>query len=128
MLGPFAKGDPMETQDLYELVVDAVKQAIAEEMGGGDVAIHQRMAQGAVAFRDGQGKVVKEIPTSVLFRKVTAVREKLRVMEQKLNNHPALSDEDRAELQGYVTRCYGSLTSFNFLFRDEGDKFAGTGG
>lgn len=118
----------MEKDDLYELVVDAVKSALAEEAGGQEIAIHRRMATGALAFRDDQGKVVKEIPVSVLFRKVTSIREKLRVMEQKLNNHPALSDADKAELQAYVTRCYGSLTTFNFLFRDEEDKFKGTGG
>lgn len=112
---------------MYELVVDAVKAALAAEAGGDDVAISRRMAAGAVAFRDDQGKVVKEVPTQVLFKKVTSIREKLRVLEQKLNNHPALDEADRAELQGYLTRCYGSLTTFNFLFRDEEDKFKGVG-
>jgi hypothetical protein len=115
-------------EDLYELVVDAVKAALAEEAGGLDVGISRRMAAGAVAFRDDQGKVVKEVPVTVLFRKVTSIREKLRVMEQKLNSHPSLDDAEKAELQGYLTRCYGSLTTFNFLFRDEEDKFKGTGG
>jgi predicted mannosyl-3-phosphoglycerate phosphatase (HAD superfamily) len=118
----------VENDELYELVVDAVKAALAEEAGGHDVALSRRMLAGAVAFRDDQGKVVKEVPVSVLFRKVTSIREKLRVLEQKLNNHPTLDDADKAELQGYVTRCYGSLTTFNFLFRDEEDKFKGTGG
>lgn len=118
----------MDTQEVYELVVDAVRQALADEAGGGEVAIHRRMAEGAVAFRDAQGKVVKEVPASVIFRKVTSIREKLRVMEQKINNHPVLTDEDKVELQAYITRCYGSLTTFNFLFRDEEDQFRGTGG
>jgi hypothetical protein len=118
----------VDNEGMYELVVDAVRQALAEEAGGGDVALSRRMAAGAVAFRDDQGKVVKEVPVAVLFRTMTAIREKLRVMEQKLNNHPALSDADKAELQGYITRCYGSMTTFNFLFRDEEDKFKGSGG
>lgn len=118
----------MDTDNLYELVVDAVRQALIDEAGGGDVDIHKRMALGEVLFRDSEGKTVKAIPGTVFFRKVTAVREKLRVLEQKINNHEALSDEERAELQAYITRCYGSLTTFNFLFRDEEDKFKGGSG
>lgn len=117
----------METQELYDLVYDAVRQAIADEAGGTGVGLSKRMVGGAVLFRDDEGRTVKEVETHVFFRKVTAIREKLRVLEQKLNNHPGLSGEDKAELQGYVTRCYGSLTTFNFLFRDEDDKFKGTG-
>ena len=118
----------MDTEQIYELVVDAVKQALADEAGGGDVALHRRMVQGAIAFRDSEGKVVKEIPVPILFRKMTSIREKLRVLEQKINNDEALTDEARVEYQAYITRCYGSLTTFNFLFRDEEDKFKGTGG
>jgi hypothetical protein len=47
------------------------------------------------------------------------------VLEQKVNAHPKLSDAEKVEMQGYVTKCYGSLTSFNLLFRDEQDKFVG---
>lgn len=117
----------MDDAGMYELVVDAVRQAMAAEGGGTDVPITRRMAAGAVAFRDDQGKVIKEVPASVVFRKVTAVREKLRVLEQKLNNHPQLDEADKADLQSYLTKCYGSLTTFNFLFRDEEDKFRGSG-
>lgn len=116
--------DPNET---YDLVYDAVRQALADDAGGTGPALSRRMVGGAVLFRDDEGRTVKEVETHVLFRKVTAIREKLRVLEQKLNNHDALPPADKAELQGYVTRCYGSLTTFNFLFRDEEDKFKGTG-
>lgn len=112
--------------ELYELVIDAVRQALRDEAGGGDVRLASRMVGGQVLFRDGQGRTVKEIDSHTLFRKVTSVREKLRVLEQKLNNHPKLDDGDKAELQAYLTRCYGSLTTFNFLFRDDADKLKGT--
>ena len=62
------------------------------------------------------------------FKKVTSVRDKLRVLEQKLNAHQSLSLGEKAELQGYITRAYGSLTTFNSLFRDDEDRFKGTGG
>lgn len=118
----------MTDEALYELVVDAVRVGLAEAGAAGDIALHRRMVGGAVAFRDNEGKVIKEIPAVALFKKVTAIREKLRVLEQKLNNNDRLDDADKAEYQALVTRCYGSLTTFNFLFRDEEDKFVGSGG
>lgn len=117
----------MEADQLYELVYDAVKAAARDEAGGGDIRLSRRLVGGAVLFRDDQGRTIKEVDAFQFFRKVTSVREKLRVLEQRLNNHGALSTQDKAELQTYVTRCYGSLTTFNFLFRDEEDKFKGSG-
>lgn len=67
----------------------------------------------------------KEIDIEKLFHKIVLVRESLRVLEQRINNHPKLDDEDRVQLQQYITRAYGSLTTFNILFRDEEDRFAG---
>jgi hypothetical protein len=116
----------MEAEDLYDLVIDAVREALREHDGGADMAIARRMSAGSVIFRDGEGRTVKEIPAVSLFKKVTAVREKLRVLEQKINNSTALDHHEQAELQGYITRCYGSLTTFNFLFRDDGDRFRGS--
>lgn len=118
----------MDADTLYDIVADAVRQTLAAEAGGTDIAIARRMAAGSVVFRDAEGKFVKEVPASVIFRKITAIRDKLRVMEQKINAHERLDDADKAELQAYLTRTYGSLTTFNFLFRDEEDKFVGSGG
>lgn len=118
----------MTDDALYELVVDAVRVGLGETGAAGEIALHRRMVSGAIAFRDDEGKVIKEIPVATLFKKVTSIREKLRVLEQKLNNHERLDEADKAELQGLITRCYGSLTTFNFLFRDEEHKFVGTGG
>jgi hypothetical protein len=118
----------METDEVYDLVIDAVRQALQDEAGGGDIRISRRMAGGKVVFVDGDGRSLKEVPVEALFRKVTAVREKLRVLEQKLNNHEGLTVEDKAEVQALLSRAYGSLTTFNFLFREEREQFQGTGG
>ena len=83
----------------------------------------RRFEEGSVSFADNTGTVVKQMPASTMFKKVTSIREKLRVLEQKLNNHGSLSQSDKAEMQVYISRCYGSLTSFNFLFAEDADKF-----
>ena len=118
----------MEADEIYELVSDAVRLALREEAGGGDVRMTRRMTEGRVIFEDAEGRQFKEISGAAFFKKVTSVREKLRVLEQKLNNHKALDTTEKAELQAYITRCYGSLTTFNFLFAEEKDRFQGTGG
>ncbi len=70
----------------------------------------------------------KEIPIDALFHKVVMVRDRLRTLEQRLNAHPKLTDAERVEMQQYITRCYGSLTSFNILFREKSDHFVGQKG
>ncbi|MFC3878709.1 hypothetical protein ACFOSV_00890 [Algoriphagus namhaensis] len=84
---------------------------------------------GQVVFEPhDQTLATKEIPMATFFHKIVMVREKLRVLEQNINNHPKLDDEDRIHLQQYITRCYGSLTSFNVLFAYKEDQFKGSGG
>ena len=70
----------------------------------------------------------KELPIDALFHKVVMVRDRLRTLEQKLNAHPKLTDAERVEMQQYITRCYGSLTSFNLLFAEKADQFVGQRG
>ena len=70
----------------------------------------------------------KEIPIESFFHKIVMVRDRLRVLEQNINSHPKLSDEEKINLQQYITRTYGSLTSFNILFANKDDYFVGEKG
>jgi len=70
----------------------------------------------------------KEIPIDIFFHKIVMLRDRLRVMEQQVNAHKQLSDEEKVNLQQYITRIYGSLTTFNVLFKNKEQWFVGEKG
>ena len=113
----------IEDEDVRRIVqaFRAVLNADASITG----TISDRWAGGQVIFKPGKTDTQdKVVAIDNVFKKIVSVRERLRVLEQRINAHPKLDDTDRLQLQEYISRAYGSLTTFNFLFADPDDHFA----
>jgi hypothetical protein len=128
--------EPMELLASINGLELPLKQLVAETLAA---ALKQRALQKSadvvaqLGLRWHGGKLVlhpadaalqtKEVPLEVFFHKVVMVRNNLRVLEQKINAHEKLSDGEKVEMQQYITKSYGSLTTFNVLFKEKEDQF-----
>jgi hypothetical protein len=104
-----------------------VREVLEDEAAFGYIPIGERWAGGTLVLQPrDQTLQSKQIPLDTFFHKIVMIRDKLRVLEQKINASPKLSEAEKVDLQQYVTKVYGSLTSFNALFRLKEDQFAGS--
>ena len=120
--------DDVDTVSLFDvessLVAILKKWSDTHEL----VAIADKWKCGKLILEPGDDLANKEMPIDTFFHKIVMVRDRLRVMEQKINSSKTLDDQDKVELQQYITRIYGSLTSFNVLFKNKTDQFVGEWG
>jgi hypothetical protein len=112
------------TEDLELLL----RRVLREEAGLTPVVPASKWRDGELVLRPGQPGLQERVwPIETFFHKIVMLRNRLRTLEQQLNTAELPSDL-KLKLQGYVTACYGTLTSFNLLFADEDDRFRGSGG
>lgn len=103
-----------------------LSEVLKAELGITPVELSGKWEGGEMILKPGKpGLQEKRIPLDALFHKIVMIRDRLRVLEQKVNAHPKLGDDEKVQLQQYVTACYGSLTTFNVLFADREDQFIG---
>jgi len=112
-----------------EMTRDELKALLREAIEENASGLAQKWEGGVAVLKPADPSLQpKELPLTALFHKVVMIRDKLRVLEQKINANGKLSDTEKVDLQSYITGCYGSLTTFNVLFRERDDGFKGSGG
>lgn len=115
----------LDTVSLYD-VEQSMLSILKKWNGLGEpVAIGDKWKGGKMILDPGQaGLASKEVPIDVFFHKIVMLRDRLRVMEQKINTSN-IEEIEKVDLQQYITRIYGSLTTFNVLFKSTTDYFVG---
>lgn len=107
---------------------NVLRDVLREELGLDDAPLGDRWRGGEIVLKPGKdGTQPKSIPIDAFFKKIVGIRDRLRVLEQKINASESLGPEEKLAFQTYITQCYGSMTTFNVLFKDRDDWFVGTG-
>jgi hypothetical protein len=118
----------MEIDQVYRIAYDAFSRALDQKLTTPetDVAIAPKFYHGTLVMKPKDASLQsKEVDLEVFFKKLVSLRNNLRVLEQKVNASD-LPEAAKLELDGYITRCYGSLTTFNVLFQEPEDRFVGS--
>lgn len=120
-------GLQMPLKTFVEETAEAVIQSLGVEKPDTTIELlGARWHKGKVVLHPADPTLqTKEVPIDVFFHKIVMMRNNFRVLEQKINAHEKLSDAEKVEMQQYITRCYGSMTTFNVLFRNKEDQFSG---
>jgi hypothetical protein len=101
-----------------------LRRVIREETGLTPATPAEKWRNGTFVLKPGNGSQEKTWPVETIFHKVVMIRNRLRTLEQQINATD-MPEDVKIKLQGYISGCYGSLTSFNILFADEDDQFKG---
>lgn len=109
--------------EIRSLIIEAIDEIIHPNPS----EIPEKWEGGTLVLKPGNDSQEKEIPLDVFIKKIVTVRDSLRVLEQKINTHKKLSPEEKLTFQGYITKAYGTLTTFNILFKADKDRFVGAG-
>jgi hypothetical protein len=119
------RGLDLPLAQFVQQTVDAAVQRLGlEKPDPAPVRLAPRWHKGRLVMHPADPALqTKELPLETFFHKIIMVRDNLRVLEQKINAHDKLTDGDKVELQQYITRSYGSLTTFNLLFKEKEDQF-----
>jgi len=118
----------MDFEQAYRVAFKAFNDALDQKLNreGDVVEVAPKFHRGTIVLKPEDSHLqAKEVDIDVFFKKIVSVRNNLRVLEQKINSNTKLDEADKIDLQGYITKSYGSLTTFNVLFRDNEDKFVG---
>lgn len=121
-----AADDDVDTISFYE--VEQTLRSILKKWSDVSEIIHiaDKWKGGKLILEPGDTNLQsKEIPIDGFFHKITMVRDRLRVMEQKINSSKNLDEQEKIDLQQYITRSYGSLTTFNVMFKLKSQQFVG---
>ena len=121
------EGLPAEEEVTFTAAEQSLKRILRTWSGIGEpVAMSDKWKGGTMILKpDDTNLQAKEIPIETFFHKIVMVRDRLRVMEQRINSSKNMSDEEKVNLQQYLTRIYGSLTTFNILFKYKEKSFVG---
>jgi hypothetical protein len=102
----------------------ALREILQEETLYGYPQMGAKWHNGELELKPGDATLQsKTIPIDAFFHKVVMIRDRLRVLEAKINSHPSLAEVEKVELQSYITKAYGSLTTLNVLFQERDDQF-----
>ena len=121
-----ATEEEMDVISFYE-IEDTLKKLLKKYSDISEVVhIADKWKGGKLILEPGDTNLAsKEIPIDTFFHKIVMVRDRIRVMEQKVNSSKTLDDQDKIDLQQYLTRIYGSLTTFNVMFELKEQHFKG---
>jgi hypothetical protein len=127
VIDPFDQDNDLVSLADIEQIISGLLRKFSDVQEHAEIGV--KWLGGTLEMKPGDKSLKpKEVPIDVFFGKIIMLRDRLRVLEQKINAHKGLTEADKIDMQQYITRCYGSLTTFNVLFKNNYDHFIGEKG